>query len=142
MTLGEAYLKDILRPPPAGVMPANPTHPFQSSFYTYATKKLFPKHWYLLAGFTFAVSLYGTLDGLREAGKKKAYDEAVLAGRPACEFPSGMGMGSNCTFLWAADGSEDPDQLSRGQRVQLGCSSLSALGEALPGEALPGEQAL
>ncbi|KAG2451034.1 hypothetical protein HYH02_004303 [Chlamydomonas schloesseri] len=81
MTLGEAYLKDILRPPPTGFMPENVAHPYQKSFYTYATKKLFPRHWFLLAGFTFTLTLYGTLDSLRDAGKKKAYDEAVLAGK-------------------------------------------------------------
>ena len=88
MTLGEAYLKDILRPPPTGFMPANVAHPYQKSFYTYATKKLIPRHWFLLAGFTFTITLYGQLDSLRDAGKKKAYDEAVLAGKQPCEHGS------------------------------------------------------
>ena len=86
MTMTELYLKDIVRPPPTGSVPANVAHPFQTSFYTYLTKKFIPKHWYLVAGVTFTLTLYGTLDGLREAGKKKAYDDAVAAGRPPCEL--------------------------------------------------------
>lgn len=85
MNLTEAYLKDIIRPPPTGSVPANVAHPFQSSFYTYVTKKFLPKHWYLAAGATFTLTLYGTLDALRESGKKKAYDDAVASGRPPCE---------------------------------------------------------
>nr|6RD4_8 Chain 8, Mitochondrial ATP synthase subunit ASA8 [Polytomella sp. Pringsheim 198.80]6RD5_8 Chain 8, Mitochondrial ATP synthase subunit ASA8 [Polytomella sp. Pringsheim 198.80]6RD7_8 Chain 8, Mitochondrial ATP synthase subunit ASA8 [Polytomella sp. Pringsheim 198.80]6RD8_8 Chain 8, Mitochondrial ATP synthase subunit ASA8 [Polytomella sp. Pringsheim 198.80]6RD9_8 Chain 8, Mitochondrial ATP synthase subunit ASA8 [Polytomella sp. Pringsheim 198.80]6RDA_8 Chain 8, Mitochondrial ATP synthase subu len=81
MVLGEVYLKDILRTPPTGAIPANVPHPFQTSFYTYATKKLIPRHWYLLGGFTFTITLYGILDGLRDSGKKKAYDEAIHAGK-------------------------------------------------------------
>ena len=85
MTLGEAYLKDILRPPPTGSIPPNVPHPYQTSFYTYATKKLFPKHWFLLAGFGFTITLYGVLDSLKDGAKKKAYDDAVAAGRQPCE---------------------------------------------------------
>ena len=84
--LTEAYLKDIIRPPPTGSVPANVAHPFQTSFYTYVTKKFIPKHWYLAAGVTFTLTLYGTLDALRESGKKKAYDDAIAAGRPPCEL--------------------------------------------------------
>eukprot|EP00798_Chlamydomonas_sp_ICE-L_P007197 gene7197-305_t len=81
MTLGEAYLKDILRPPPTGFVPQNVAHPFQKSSYTYLTKKFFPRHWYLAAGFAFTITMYGQLDGLRESGKKGAYDSAVEAGK-------------------------------------------------------------
>ena len=42
--LGEAYLKDIIRPPPTGSVPANVAHPFQTSFYTYVTKKFIPRY--------------------------------------------------------------------------------------------------
>ena len=84
MVLGEAFIKDILRPPPTGFVPDNVPHPFQKSFYTYVTKRALPRHWFLLAGFTFAVTLYGTLDKMRELGKQKAYDEAVLAGKQPC----------------------------------------------------------
>jgi hypothetical protein len=83
--LTEAYLKDIIRPPPTTHLPSNVAHPFQTSFYTYFTKKFLPRHWYLAAGATFTLTLYGTLDSLREAGKKKAYDDAIAAGRPPCE---------------------------------------------------------
>eukprot|EP00197_Chlamydomonas_leiostraca_P012048 CAMPEP_0202862336 /NCGR_PEP_ID=MMETSP1391-20130828/3416_1 /ASSEMBLY_ACC=CAM_ASM_000867 /TAXON_ID=1034604 /ORGANISM="Chlamydomonas leiostraca, Strain SAG 11-49" /LENGTH=89 /DNA_ID=CAMNT_0049541865 /DNA_START=37 /DNA_END=306 /DNA_ORIENTATION=+ len=81
MTLGEAYIKDILRPPPVGSVPGNVPHPFQKSFYTYLTKKAMPKHWYLAAGFTFTLTLYSALDSLREAGKQKSYDQAVMEGK-------------------------------------------------------------
>eukprot|EP00955_Chlamydomonas_euryale_P054263 355754-Chlamydomonas_euryale.AAC.25 len=87
------YLKDIVRPPPTGGIPANVAHPFQTSFYTYVTKKFLPRHWYLAAGATFTLTLYGTLDSLREAGKKSAYDEAVAAGRP----PLIVGGEGDCT---------------------------------------------
>jgi hypothetical protein len=82
--LGEAHIDSILRPPPVGTVPQNVAHPFQKSFYTYFTKKFIPKHWFLLGGFTVAITLYGTLDELRDAGKKKAYDTAVLEGRQPC----------------------------------------------------------
>jgi hypothetical protein len=85
MVLGEAYLKDILRPPPTGAVPANVPHPFAKSLYTYFTKRVMVKHWYLAAGFAFTLTLYGTLDELRDAGKKKAYDAAVMEGRQPCE---------------------------------------------------------
>ncbi len=85
MVLGEAYIKDILRPPPVSGVPANPAHPFQLSFYTYLTKRAIPKHWYLAAAFTFTLTLYGTLDSLRDSGKKAAYDAAVLDGKKPCE---------------------------------------------------------
>jgi hypothetical protein len=88
MVLGEAYLKDILRPPPTGAMPANIPHPFATNLYAYVTKRFIPKHWYLAAGFAFTLTLYGTLDGLRDSGKKGAYDAAVMAGKQPCElFP-------------------------------------------------------
>lgn len=87
--LTEAYLKDIVRPPPTGYVPSNVAHPFQSSFYTYFTKKFITKHWYLAAGATFTLTLYGTLDALRESGKKSAYDSAVAAGRPPCKCMPG-----------------------------------------------------
>lgn len=105
MTLGEAYIKDILRPPPTGSVPANVAHPFQTSFYTYLTKKFIPRHWYLAAGFTFTLTLYGTLDGLREAGKKKAYDAAVMEGRQPCKFARTgvpMGTGRCLPGAWAS----------------------------------------
>ena len=86
MTLGEAYLKDILRPPPTGFVPENVAHPFQKSTYTYVTKKFLPRHWYLAAGFAFTLTLYGQLDNLREGGKKKAYDDAVMAGKAPCKY--------------------------------------------------------
>lgn len=86
MVLGEAYLKDILRTPPTTSLPANVPHPYQKSFYTYATKKLIPKHWFLLAGFATTLTLYGMLDNLRDAGKKSGYDAAVLAGKAPCEY--------------------------------------------------------
>lgn len=105
MTLGEAYLKDIIRPPPTGSIPANVAHPFQTSFYTYFTKKFIPRsdgcllilacmlmlamhsfrHWYLAAGATFTLTVYGVLDSLREQGKKAAFDEKTKAGLPTCE---------------------------------------------------------
>lgn len=85
MTLGEAYLKDILRPPPTSGVPQNVQHPFQKSFYTYLTKKAIPRHWFLAVGFTCAITLYGTLDSLREGGKQKSYDQAVMEGRQPCE---------------------------------------------------------
>lgn len=50
MTLTEAYLKDIIRPPPTGSVPANVAHPFQTSFYTYFTKKFLPRRAALVAG--------------------------------------------------------------------------------------------
>lgn len=80
-----SFLKDILRPPPVGSVPANVPHPFQQSFYTYLTKKAIPRHWYMAAGFTVALTLYGTLDGLRDAGKKSKYDEAIMAGKTPCK---------------------------------------------------------
>jgi hypothetical protein len=86
MTLGEAYLKDVLRTPPTTHLPPPTPHPFQKSFYTYVTKKALPKHWFLLAGAGFMLTLYGTLDGLRESGKKSAYDAAVMAGQTPCEW--------------------------------------------------------
>ena len=85
MVLDASFLKDIVRPPPTTSIPPNVAHPFQKSFYTYLTKKFLPRHWYLAAGATFTLTLYGTLDAAREAGKKKAYDDAVAAGRPPCE---------------------------------------------------------
>jgi hypothetical protein len=84
MGLTEAYLRDILRTPPTSHLPAPTPHPFQKSFFTYLTKKALPKHWYLIAGATVTLTLYGTLDGLREMGKKSAYDTAVLAGQTPC----------------------------------------------------------
>lgn len=85
MVLGEAYLKDILRTPPTTSLPENVPHPYQKSFYTYASKKLIPKHWFLLAGFATTLTLYGILDDLRDSGKKSAYDTAVLAGKAPCK---------------------------------------------------------
>lgn len=91
MTLGEAYLRGILRPPPTDHVPANVAHPFQKSFLYYVQKKAIPKHWFLATGFAFTLTLYGILDGLRDSGKKKAYDEAVLAGKAPCECPGRTG---------------------------------------------------
>lgn len=84
--LTEAYLKDILRPPPTGAVPKNVAHIFQSSPYTYFVKRAIPKHWYLAAGFGFTVTLYGVFDGLRDSGKKASYDAAVMEGKQPCEF--------------------------------------------------------
>ena len=85
MVLGEAYLKDILRPPPTTGVPANVAHPFQASFLTYVQKKVIPKHIYLVAGFGFTITMYGVLDGLLNGAKKSSYDAAVLAGKTPCE---------------------------------------------------------
>jgi hypothetical protein len=91
MTLTEVYLNNILRPPPTGSVPANVAHPFQTSFYTYFTKKFIPRHWYLAAGATFTLTMYGTLDKLMQGGKKASYDKALEEGRPPCE--AGMRVG-------------------------------------------------
>lgn len=91
MVLGEQYMAGILRPPPTTHLPANTLHPFQKSFVYYMQKKGLPKHWYLLSGFAFTLTLFTTLDGLRETGKKSAYDAAVLAGKTPCEFSSPFG---------------------------------------------------
>jgi hypothetical protein len=84
MAMTEQYLAGILRPPPTGAVPANVPHPFHSP-YTYLVKRALPKHWFLAAGFTFTISLYGVLDGLRDSGKKAAYDAAVMEGKQPCE---------------------------------------------------------
>ena len=55
MTLGEIYLKGVLRPPPTGFIPEVVPHPFQTSFSYYITKKFIPKHWYLAVGFGFTL---------------------------------------------------------------------------------------
>jgi hypothetical protein len=80
------FLKGIVRPPPTGFVPPNVAHPFQTSFYTYLTKKFIPRHWYLAAGATFTLTLYGTLDTLLQSGKKSAYDTNVKEGKPTCEW--------------------------------------------------------
>lgn len=98
MTLGEAYIKDILRPPPVGCVPANVAHPFQSSFYTYLTKRAVPKHWFLAAGFTFTLVMYSQLDNLREAGKQKNYDQAVMEGKKPCKCMIRLIIKCPCRF--------------------------------------------
>ncbi|KAG1669625.1 hypothetical protein FOA52_010785 [Chlamydomonas sp. UWO 241] len=82
MVLTAEFMKDIVRPPPTGFVPPNVAHPFQTSFYTYFTKKFVPRHWYLAAGATFTLTLYGTLDHLLQSGKKAAYDNNVKEGKP------------------------------------------------------------
>ena len=45
----------------------------------------FCRHWYLAAGATFTLTIYGVLDSLREQGKKASFDEKTKAGLPTCE---------------------------------------------------------
>jgi hypothetical protein len=87
MVLGEAYLKGILRPPlaDAKALPPNPPHPFQTNTGFYLKQRFLKHHFPLVVGFAVAIWAFTGADNAMRAGKKKAYDEAVAAGRSPCE---------------------------------------------------------
>ncbi|GBF87821.1 hypothetical protein Rsub_00532 [Raphidocelis subcapitata] len=83
MVLGEAYLRGILRPPPADVksLPKNPPHPFQTDLGFYLRQRFFKHHTPLVFGFAVAIWAFTKVDSMMSDGKKRAYDEAVAEGR-------------------------------------------------------------
>ena len=86
MVLGEAYLRNILRPPPvdASALPANPAHPFQKSFMFYLRQRFLKHHTPLLFGYAVSLYVFSQLDGAMKNGKKKAFDKAIEEGHSPC----------------------------------------------------------
>jgi hypothetical protein len=87
MVLGEAYLRGILRPPPADLtnLPPNPAHPFQKSFSFYFKQRFWKHHHALVVGYGFTIWLFMKIDSAREAAKKTSYDKAIAEGHVPCE---------------------------------------------------------
>ena len=87
MVLGESYLKGILRPPLADVkaLPPNPPHPFQTDMGFYLRQRFLKHHFPLVVGFAVAIYAFSGADSAMRDAKKRAYDEAVAAGRQPCE---------------------------------------------------------
>jgi hypothetical protein len=89
MTLGESYLRGILRPPPvsAEALPPNPSHPFQQSFAYYLRTRLLKHHFPLLVGFGFSVYVFNGVSGAMQQAKVNSYEKAIKEGRVPCELP-------------------------------------------------------
>jgi hypothetical protein len=87
MVLGEAYLRGILRPPPADpfTVAPNPPHPFQKSFSYYFRQRFWPHHHALVVGFGITIWLFTSIDSAREAAKKASFDKAIAEGHSPCE---------------------------------------------------------
>jgi hypothetical protein len=83
MVMGESYLKGILRPPIADpkALPPNPPHPFQKDVGFYLKQRFFKHHFPLVFGFGVAIWAFSKVDQMMRDGKKRAYDEAVAAGK-------------------------------------------------------------
>jgi hypothetical protein len=88
MVLGEAYMRDILRPPPAdpSALPPNPPHPFQRSFPFYLRHRFLKYHWPLVFGYAASIYVFMSIDSARNKGNKEAYDAAIAEGRAPCEY--------------------------------------------------------
>jgi hypothetical protein len=107
MVLGESYLKGILRPPLADVkaLPPNPPHPFQTDFGFYLRQRFLKNHFPLVVGFAVAIWAFSAADQAMRDGKKRAYDEAIAAGRSPCECMArrrGRGVGKVGAWLAGA----------------------------------------
>jgi hypothetical protein len=89
MTLGESYLRGILRPPPvsAEALPPNPSHPFQQSFTYYLRTRLLKHHFPLLVGFGFSVYVFNGVSAAMQQAKVNSYEKAIKEGRVPCERP-------------------------------------------------------
>jgi hypothetical protein len=87
MVLGEAELRNILRPPPASVeaLPPNPAHPFQKSFAYYFRQRFLKHHTPFLVGYGFSIWCFVQLDSAMKNGKKKSYEHAIAEGHTPCE---------------------------------------------------------
>lgn len=86
MVLGEAYLRGILRPPPADPtkLPVNPPHPFQKSFSFYLRQRFWPHHHALVVGYGLTIWLFMKIDSARESAKKTSFDKAIEEGHSPC----------------------------------------------------------
>lgn len=86
MVLGEAELRNILRPPPtsAAALPANPPHPFQQSFSYYFRQRFLKHHTPFLLGYAFSIYVFTQLDAAMKNGKKKSYEHAIMEGHTPC----------------------------------------------------------
>ncbi|KAF8068389.1 hypothetical protein HT031_002078 [Scenedesmus sp. PABB004] len=82
MVLGEAYMRNILRPPPAegAALPPNPAHPFQQSFSFYLRQRFLRHHFPLVFGYGVAIYLFMGIDSARNSAQKAAYDKAIEEG--------------------------------------------------------------
>jgi hypothetical protein len=100
MTLGESYLRGILRPPPvsAEALPPNPSHPFQQSFTYYLRTRLLKHHFPLILGFGFAVYVFNGVSGAMQQAKVNSYEKAIKEGRVPCEpaLPGHADAGAPC----------------------------------------------
>lgn len=88
MTLGEAYLRGILRPPhpnPAA-LPPNPPHPFQTSFMYYFRQRFLKHHTPWVFGYAFSIWVFMQVDKGMQNGKKAAYEKAIAEGHKPCEW--------------------------------------------------------
>jgi hypothetical protein len=79
--LGEAELRNILRPPPNPVaLPVNPPHPFQTSFLYYFRQRFLKNHTPFLFGYAFSVWTFVQLDKMMKNGQRKSYETAIKEG--------------------------------------------------------------
>lgn len=88
MVLGEEYMRNILRPPPADPtnLPPNPPHPFQKSFSFYFRQRFLKHHWALAAGYATAIYVFMSIDSARNSAQKAAYEKAISEGHAPCEL--------------------------------------------------------
>lgn len=87
MVLGESYLHNILRAPPASVaeIPPNPLHPFQKSLTFYIRKRFIPHHTPLVFGYAFAIFCFAGIDGAMKNATVKKFEASIEAGKAPCE---------------------------------------------------------
>lgn len=95
MVLGEAYLRGILRPPPADVsaLAPNPPHPFQQSFGFYMRQRFMKHHFALVVGYGLTIWAFVSIDKARNNAGKAAYDKAIEEGHSPCELGAAAAVG-------------------------------------------------
>lgn len=87
MVLGEAHLRNILRPPPVDPtnLPPNPPHPFQKSFSFYLRQRFLKHHFPLVFGYGVAIYLFMGIDSARNSAQQASYEKAISEGHSPCE---------------------------------------------------------
>jgi hypothetical protein len=87
MVLGEAHLRNILRPPPVDPtnLPPNPPHPFQKSFSFYLRQRFLKHHFPLVFGYGVAIYLFMGIDSARNNAQQASYEKAISEGHSPCE---------------------------------------------------------
>jgi len=95
MTLTEAYMRNILRPPPADPsnLPPNPPHPFQKNFSFYLKNRFLKYHFPLVVGYGLTVYLFTKIDEARNNAKKAAYEKNISEGHSPCK----TGCSASCS---------------------------------------------